>query len=219
LEAGRSIVRVRDPATAGLTEAAGAVKLGDQWYLGSESGPFSILRVDGDHISVLGTYPLLGERQRRGAVTATLVRSRAGDTLGIWVRSNKLRGSQSHWYVYPVDVTSGTVDEPLELGPPELGTLPPPCGEGDEGWLLEGSPPVAPYVELSGGGPSAWRLQARLLVSPVGLCLDALAADAQADLPTHLRAPDAGTPTSGWVPLALAAHGDPAKRWGMRCTR
>ena len=220
LEAGRSIVRVRDPATVGLTEAAGAVKLGDQWYLGSESGSFSVLRVDGDRVVVLGTYPLLGERQRRGAVSATLVRSRAGDALGIWVRSNKLRGSQSRWYIYPVDVTSGTVDQPLELGPTELGSFPPPCGEGEDGWLLEGNPPVAPYVELQGAGPNAWRLQARLLVSPVGICLDALAADAQADLPGHLvRASGAAMPAGGWVPLALAAHGEPAKRWGMRCTR
>jgi hypothetical protein len=222
LESGRSIVRVKDPTASGLTEAAGAVKLGDQWYVGGDGSSFRILRVEGEQMDLVGTYPLLGERQRRGMVSATLVRSRAGDALGIWVRSNKLRGSQSRWYVYPVDVATGTVDQPLEIGPTELGTFPPACGESDDGWLLEGSPPLPPLVVLPGGEAHVWRLEARLLASPTGLCVEALAlaTGAQADLTARIgRASDAEFRTSGKVPLALAAHADPEKRWGLRCTR
>jgi hypothetical protein len=229
LDAGRSIRRVKDPALAGLTEAAGAVKLGDQWYLGFEGTQFTIVRVDGDRVSVLGTYPLSGEPHRRTGTSARVVRSASADGLGIWVVSGKVRGAESHWYVYPVDADSGAIEQPLELGPTELATLPPPCGEGDQGWLLQGAPPVAPYVDLDDADLSVYRLEARLIASPVGLCTEGLAADVQSEPPGKRLVPRSGGGLSAadssrshaqprGSPLALAARADPSLRRGYRCT-
>ena len=117
---------------------------------------------------------------------------------------------------------SGDVDEPLVLEPEQLGELPPPCSEGDDGWLLEGSPPVDPYVDLVGleSVHAPRRLVARILANPLGLCVDSLAARAESALPARL--PGRLEELDPHRPTVLMVMSDRARswgRWGFRCSR
>jgi hypothetical protein len=178
--------------------------------------------VDGDRIDLLRYYPDLSNSNSSSRLLSSLVRSEAGDALGIWVRDLQVRGSETRWFVYPVHPETGEVDEPLVLEPEQLGELPSPCREGDDGWLLEGSPPVDPYIDLVGldAVRAPRRLTARLLANPRGSCVDSLAARAESAVPTRL--PGRSEQLDPHQPTVLMVMSDRARSWGrweFRCAR
>ena len=223
IEEGRSIVPLRDAARWEVTHPAGAVKVGGAWYVGHRgSSGFRLFRVDGDRIDLLRYYPVLSSTNSSSRLLSSVVRNDAADALGIWVRDLQMRGAATRWFVYPVHPETGAVDEPVVLRPEQLGEMPPPCSEGDDGWLLEGSPPVDPYVDLVGleSVRAPRRLTARLLAHPRGLCVDSLAARAESPLPTRL--PGRSAELDPHRPTVLMVMSDRARssgRWGFRCTR
>jgi len=151
-----------------------------------------------------------------------VVRSVRGDAVAIWTRDQRLRGAASRWFIYPVDPKTGEAGEPLALEPEQLAELPRPCTEGDDGWLLEGSPPVEPYLDLVGADDFSRprRVVARIVASSHGLCLDSLSGEAASALPRSSRRGvdmlDPGRPT---VPFVLADRGRGGVRWELRCSR
>ncbi len=223
IEEGRSIVPLRDAARWEVTHPAGAVKVGGTWYVGHRgSSGFRLFRVDGDRIDILRYYPQLAGSSSSSRLLSSVVRNENADALGIWVRDLQVRGSATRWFVYPVHPQTGEVDEPLVIEPEQLGELPPPCSEGADGWLLEGSPPVDPYVDLVGldSVRAPRRLTARLLANPRGLCVDALAARAESAVPARL--PGRSEQLDPHRPTVLMVMSDRARsrgRWGFRCTR
>lgn len=222
---GRSIVKVGDVMKYGLTRLAGVVKLGSTWYVGSSYGSseFRVFRIEGSRLSVVGRYPMrLGSRS--GTVLSRLVRSARGDALGIFAQARKLRGASTSFYVFPIDPGTYQAGAPLELSPSELASAL-PCGDDDDdGWLIEGAPPVSPYMDFVGRA-DALRVQhvaMRIVARASGVCIDSLAADADSRVPVHLRPPPGGI--AGWsagrrtVTLAVTGRGGGA-RWGFRCMR
>jgi hypothetical protein len=108
-----------------------------------------------------------------------LVRDEHSESLAIWAQSIKMRGPASSWYVYPIDLETGVASGPQEISASILGTLPPPCDVDAPGWVLEGEPPVQPFLELLNGPEDAERprgVRAQLLADVSGLCLVALTA-------------------------------------------
>jgi hypothetical protein len=223
-EEGRSITPVEDAQRWGIAQISGAVKLGSTWYVGSllSGSAFRIFKIDGSRIDLFGDYPLRGSYRGSSTLGASVVRSQRGDALGIWANARKTRGAASSWYVYPVDLETARVDEPLELTPEMLGDTPGICGSEADGWLLEGEAPVMPYVDFAGSADAvrARKVEARLLVSAFGACIDALSAQAETHVPDVLGRAD----TSAWTaagrlsaPLVLSDRARVGQRWAFRC--
>ncbi len=225
VEQGRSAIRVKATKTQSFGSLAGVVKLGSSWYIGFQYGSseFRVYRIEGSRLSLLGSYPLR-VASRTGMMTSRLVRSARGDALGILAEARTLRGSSTSWYVYPIDLRTHRAGAPLELTPALLASAP-PCGDDDsDGWLIEAEPPVSPYMDFVGDADPlrVQHVAARLVASARGLCIDALAADADSPVPRHLRPPAGGVATwsAGRPTMTLVVSGrGGGERWGFRCMR
>lgn len=216
-EAGRAFQPIRDAAAQDVAAVAGAVKVGGRFYIGIDRGSFRIYRVTSDRLALVGDYPEV--ESSSSAASAVVVRSARGDALGIWVRAARVRGAYTTWYVFPIDPETGAVEPPLVIEPRELGRVPPACSVDDEGWLLVGAPPVAPYVEIEGqeGAWSPRRVDARWIAGPQGLCLDALSAEGE---PPTLGdpTPATGAPPRRTVTMTVLDADRPFGRAFLRCS-
>ena len=216
LEQGRSIQHVAQSSALGVSVAAGAVKVGGQWYIGARRDSFRVFALGTDEVRLLGDYPLLPTEAGTDELHYSLVRDDRARGLAIWVQANRVRGTETSWYVYPIDLESGKVRDPLVFPPPRLGTRPPACGDGDLGWVLIGSPPVSPYVDLEGAADQRilGSVRVRLIASARGLCLDALHAQAEEELPRPTAPPE--RPHRPTVPLI--ATDEQGQRWHVHCS-
>jgi hypothetical protein len=224
VEEGRSIIPIEDAAKWGLVSTSGAVRLGSTWYVGSLLGgsSFRIFKIDGNRIDLFGEYPLRGSHRGGSQLGASVVRSRRGDALAIWVEAKKTRATATSWYLYPVDLESGLADEPMEIDGASLARTPRVCGSDADGWLIEGEPPILPHLDFGGGADSvrARKVEARMLASEYGTCIESLAVQAETDIPEKLRAADFGQWAAGGrtsVELAVSDRSRLGRRWGFRC--
>jgi len=217
VEAGRAILPVRESAAHNVLAASGVVKVGGSYYLGVDRDSFRVFRVASDRLVLVGDYPEV--EGSSGGVSVVLVRNARSDALGLWVRVARVRGAYSSWYVFPIDAVSGAVEPPLVIEPRELGRVPPACAADDDGWVLVGSPPVAPYVEIE-GVEQTWsprRVDARWVAGPSGLCLDALTAEGEGPAAAApMRA--ARGPVRRTVPMSVRDPDQPMSRFLLRCS-
>lgn len=220
-EEGRPIVKLEDGAALGSAGASGVVEVGGARYFGVDGELFRVFVVEGNRARLLGEYPKLVEGSAQSLLHVSVVRSARKDALGLWVRATKFRGSHSSWFVYPIDLSSGALAPPFQLTPKLLGALPPACNGDSDGWLLEGSPPVSPYLDLipSQANQRPRELRARLLATPSGLCVNALAAEG--DSPLNVSASRVTPKEAGHglpVELSLSEEGNTGRRMGYQCT-
>lgn len=222
----RSIVRVSGAAAAGVSNLAGAVKIGSSWYIGSHTSSleFSVFRIDEGKLTLVRAFREREQREARVSRLSRVVRNVRGDALGVWTESRALHGAASSWYVYPLNPRTGEAGAPLVLSPVRLADVR-ACGDDDpDGWLLQGQPPLEPYVDFATGAQSVRvrHVEARLVANATDFCVDELAAQADALLPKSLRPPAQGVAT--WargqptVGLALTDRST-GRRWGFRCVR
>lgn len=220
LEKDKPIVRVRDTEQFGLEQPAGAVKVGDAWYVGSVPSPrtFRIIKIQGGRATLAGSYP----RQSEGPAPQ-LVRSARGDAIGIWIVGKGQYGSRGGgdtWYVFPVDRASGEAGAPIQVSRDLLVSAPRPCEPDDDGWQLVHSvnPTVTNLDFVSTNHQlKASRLEARLLVNDGSVCVNALAAQVE-DGPVKDVGKAASLPTDrATVTLALTDRAAD-RRWGFRCS-
>ena len=208
----QGIAPVREAGRLGFFSLAGVVKLGSAWFVGAEAGSqtFRILRIEGGRVNVLAEYPLY--QLGRAGLRASVVRSSSGNRLGIWVRSGG-------WYVFPVSPGSGALSAPLELRPAELARPPRACTADAEGWLLKTQPSetsrdlLEPNVDA--GDTRLRNLEARLIVSATGTCLDALAAQADRSR-VAIKKNEAAIDRLS-APLVVSERRVGGQRWGFRC--
>jgi hypothetical protein len=142
-----------------------------------------------------------------------LVTNRRRSTLGLWTRG-------ASWYVHPIDVEKREVDAPLELTPAQLSRLPRACSGDEDGWLLEGTLGVEPYVDFPKHRDSlaTRNFEARLIASEGELCADSLAA--QSDEPVSKPVGSGQSPAGANkqpVPLVLSDRHEQGRRWGFKC--
>jgi hypothetical protein len=172
-EAGRVPLQIQNVGRLGLgARFSGIVKTKTGVFIGSydeSTRAFRIYRLVGQDLQV--ALEVTDIPPPRGA-TAELVRSAAGDALGIWVRS-------TGWFVHPVDLENGVVDSPYVVTPAQLSSLPPVCADGAEGFLLAGAVAPDPGAEAP-AGISLRGFEGRFRVSSLGVCVDVLAAQGEA---------------------------------------
>ncbi len=171
-EADRVPRRLANVGRLGLgSRASGVVKTKTGTFLGSydeSSRAFRVYKVVGQDLDVV--LEVMDIPPPRGA-NAELVRSAAGDALGIWVRG-------TGWFVHPLDLERNLVEAPYVVTPAQLASMPPPCADGAEGFLLTGQIAPDPYADVP-AGISARAFEGRFRVSSLGVCLDALAAQGE----------------------------------------
>lgn len=222
----RSIVRVSGAAAAGVSNLAGAVKIGSAWYVGSHRGnlEFSVLRIEGGKISRLRSFRVRHGREASVSPLSRVVRSARGDALGIWTQGRVLHGGATSWYVYPLNLRTGEAGKPLVLSPQRLAHAR-ACGDDSlDGWLLEGKPPLAPYLDFAPGAQSVRvrNVEARIVANATEVCIDELASQAGEHMRRSPRPPAQGV--AAWangqatVSLALTDR-NTSRRWGFRCVR
>lgn len=213
LEEDRAPLPVQGSAMWALNQTSGIVKVDGSWYFGStiSSQSFRVYRLDGDEMVFFADFPMRPGAASRGV---QLVRSTQGDALGILTKVMPLRGSESRWYVFPVDIQSKEAGEPLELSAAQLGATPRACGAEDQGWYLVGDPPVQPHVD-SGSDLRISRVSAKLIADSSGLCLESLAAESSGRMGDK---PPAAVPVNvSSVPMVVSNRSQDGQRWGYRC--
>lgn len=211
-EAGRVPLRVPNVARLGMAARfSGFVKTKAGAFLGSyddSTRAFRVYRVAGQDLDVVLEVPDIPPPR---GVSAELVRSAAGDALGIWVRG-------TGWFVHPVDLESSTVDAPYQVTPAQLAGMPEPCSEGSEGFVVTSAPGPDPFVADLPAGTSARAFEGRFRVSALGVCIDELAAQGEAG-PAVTRTISTtratGRPT---VPVTVTERKPFGRRFGLRCS-
>jgi hypothetical protein len=228
-EEGRTVMTIADATKHGLYQLFGVVKLGSTWYFGSylSGSSFRLFKAEGGRVVPVQDYPAVSGYRPNSNLNATLVRNVRGDSIGLWIESRKLRGQATSWYVYALDPQSGDVRDVLEISPEELGTVPPLCADGDDGWLLVGDPPVDPLVDFVDGasGLRARSTQSRVVARDHGLCISAISAEADdGSIPAKMAAGNVTQLVSQSkdkqsYPLVMQEWGKTGRRWGFRCVR
>jgi hypothetical protein len=220
-ERDRALVVVGNADDFALDRPAGAVKAAGRWYVGSVPGPhaFHILGIEGGTMRSVGSYPRYTEQLQ---APASVVRTVRGDGLGIWVVAkgqHGLQGGGDTWFVYPVDADSGEPGPPLVIPRSERVRAPGPCGPDEDGWLLVHDFTSVARFEFPGlaSAPGTTKVEARLIASSTGLCIDALAAQVEGDPPKELRIKNRNTPVRQSTELALTDRATD-RRWSFRCT-
>lgn len=218
MERDHAIVFVKNADEFTLDRPAGAVKVGGRWYLGVAPGPrtFEVFAIDNGLLSRVASFPRVVED-----APARIVRSERGDALGLWVIAHGqfgMRGGGDTWLVYPIDQTAGQALPPLVVPRNAMSRAPVPCSGARDGWVLlhDVSPSVA-KIEVTNiaAPPSMQHLEARLIAGPLGLCLDALAAQVEGEPPKSLPARNLLSRARS-VPLALTDRATD-RRFGFRC--
>lgn len=210
-EAGRVPLRIPNVGRLGVaSRLAGVVKTKTGFFLGSYdegSRAFRVYRVVGQDLEL--ALEVTDIPPPRGA-SAELTRTASGDTLGIWIRA-------AGWFVHPVDLEAGLVEAPFIVTPAELATMPEPCADGAEGFLVTGAIGPDPAADAP-PGVGLRGFEGRFRVSALGACIDALAAqgeggDAKVTTGTPERA--TGRPT---VTATLTERKPLGRRVELRCS-
>jgi len=172
-EAGRVPLHIPNVGRLGVgARFSGVAKTKAGVFIGSydeSSRAFRVYRVVGQDLEV--ALEVADIPSPRGA-TAELVRSAAGDALGIWVRG-------TGWFVHPLDLENGVVDSPYVVAPTQLSSLPPVCAEGAEGFVVSSAIAPEPGAEVP-SGMGLRGFEGRFRVSSLGVCVDVLAAQGDA---------------------------------------
>lgn len=192
---------------------------GRRYIAGENEGSFVVFQVEADQLKAVGRYPVLAPDSTR----IQLVSSRASDALAIWVKTPD-RG----WFLFPLDLETGAALPALRVPVEQLNGVPRTCTAEDQGWQLISDTPLATLA----GSPVNVRLslsptldhakvhdvEARVLVTQAGLCLEALAGQLDdsdgAMKQSSAQAAGSGTPVA--TTLTDRATG---RRFGFRCSR
>jgi hypothetical protein len=218
-EAGRVPQRIPNVGRLGMAARfSGVVKTKAGVFLGSydeNTRAFRVYRVAGADLEV--ALEVTDIPPPRGA-NAELLRSAAGDALAIGVRG-------SSWFVHPLDLETSSVDAPYQVTPAQLATMPEPCAEGAEGFLMTTQPGPDPYATELPGGMMARAFEGRFRVSALGICIDELAAQGESGV-AGLRGTK-GAASSGVgaansdrpaIPVTLTERKPLGRRIGLRCS-
>lgn len=222
VEENRRVTRLLENASRqGLGAVISAVRLGTSYYLATqeEQRAQRIFEVENGAARLVGQYSDLS--QGRG-VAPVLVRSVRGEALGMWTRG-------AGWFVFPIDPHSGAVAPAIEISARDLSHLPRVCAPDEDGYVLEGSVGIEPYVDFMDGAEhvAAHGYSGRFVVSASGVCVLALAAKADSALDpamtphTHAtlkRSRRQNSASSASVPLVVLDRSERGKRWGFRCS-
>jgi len=204
---------LENAARQGLGPVLDAVRVGSSYYLRTqdEQRAFRLVHVENGDARLIGQY---SDLTQGWGVSPALVRSVRGDAIGVWARGGG-------WYVFPVDKDSGDVAPALTVSARELSRLPRICGPDEDGYLLEGSIGIEPYVDFVEGAEhvAAHRFEGRFVLGANGLCVSGLTALADAAIDVRRAPRQAKLEKSvATVSLVVIDRAERGKRWGFRCS-
>jgi hypothetical protein len=172
-EPGRVPLRLTNVGRLGVApRLSGFVKAKGGFFFGSyddAARSFRVYRVAGQDLDV--ALEVTDIPPSRGA-SAELTRTASGDALGIWIRG-------TGWFMHPVDLETSSVDAPYVVPPSQLASMPKPCADGEEGFLATGPIGLDPSAESPGFALRSF--EGRFRVSALGVCIDALAVQGEAE--------------------------------------
>ncbi len=166
LEEGRSIVRLATSGALGVITGFATAK--SRVYLGAlaENHAFRVYRVEAGGLALIRELPDVTAR----AQAPILAPSLHGEALGLWVHAG-------HHYLYPLDASTGLVDEPIVVGADTLSRMPEGCSSGEDGYVVGDALTLEPSFDLSGERTRVGNgSEVRLVVSRGRVCTDAIAA-------------------------------------------
>ncbi|MBN4050341.1 hypothetical protein JYT28_01145 [Desulfobulbus sp. AH-315-M07] len=191
--AGRPIIGLRTPGLRHKPIPHGVARIGEVWFFATVgagpptvgapmAGGLELWRVELGQVRRVKSYRRL-DQTRYGAIgTPKLVRRALGGELGWLIQLPRDAGSQpqvAHWVVLPIDVSDGSLGEPIHLGPADLGgRAPRRCDEQQDGWLVMTSLPVGTVFTLNGADGYLDNIEYRLRIDPGSVCADGISARA-----------------------------------------
>lgn len=212
-------------ATSSSTSGS-AVRVGESWFFltqGSVYDQVSLWRADLGVVRPLGSYYRPSKSRYSSLEPPRLVRRAVGSALGLLVTAPRGTGdAAAGWYVLPVDMETGALDEPLFLGRRDLGgATPERCAAGQDGWLVETSLETTPSVDLGSSYAPLDGLELRLRLDPGSVCAESVAARVEGTVVAPKAAPGAPKPKgvdANKIPLAATERGS-GQRWVFQCSK
>jgi hypothetical protein len=189
-------------------------------YVGGEyQGSFAVFEIEADQLRPVGRYPVLAPDSAK----IQLINNRAGDALAIWVKT-----SDRGWFVFPLDPDTLEALPASRVSSDQLSSVPRTCTAEDQGWQIISDVPLA---TLS-GSPVNVRLsfpdelddvkthdvEARVLVTRDGLCVEALAGQLEDGEPAAQQASSQLSTREMPVAATLTDRAT-GRRFGFRCSR
>lgn len=151
----------------------------DGWFLLSGQGSMSAVVHAADsmgRVRLLGTYPRARPNQYD---KVQLVRRARGSGIALLVVTYTAQG-QARWLAVPIDSSTGELLTVQDMGPVDLdGRTPPSCAPGQDGWLVDLQPPVAPRLHLPNGPSFGGSARVRLRVDGDRTCVEGITARAR----------------------------------------
>jgi len=183
---GQPLVPLRDVDHAPLPPPNSVVRIGSTWFfLVSTMTPTTwgatIYRADGGVVRRLTRLPRIPVPA--GEFSPRLMRRSQSQGLGILVQGAPgFDQVIRDWYVLPVDPDTGELDEPIRLFGSDLeGQIPERCAPDRDGWVVNTDLSLAPAIQIvSPAQANVSSIELRLRLDPGAVCVDAMAARAEA---------------------------------------
>jgi hypothetical protein len=219
-EQGRPAQRLQAGSQLDLQKPMSLARLqGRRYIAGEHDGAFLVFQLEADQLQALGRYSILAP----DSIKAQLVTTRASDALAIWIKTPD-RG----WYIFPLSLESGDPLPARHVPLAQLNDVPRACTPEDEGWQLVSDVPLATLagssVNVRLSFPADLEdvkvrdVEARVLVTQSGLCVDALAGQLEEGGAARSRQPVQTSVTGSPVATTLTDRAT-GRRLGFRCAR
>ena len=233
---GQPAQQLRDAATnkpGVFPRPSSAVRVGETWFFlspatGNES--LTLYRVD------LGVARALTVLHRasftRNAPGPILVRRARSEALGVLAAAPPDPGERfGAWYVMPVDLETGELGEPVNLGRKDFdGKGPVKCAPTQDGWTFDVPTEVTAPLDFVGATVTPESLELRLRLDPGSACVDSMATRLSGAVVKGAPHAPAAPPPAGAhavekpaaiderTALSLAAtERSSGRRWSFRC--
>ena len=217
---GRPVVRIPTMPYLRRPADAGAVRVGDAWYFivdGGSSG-IELYRADGMGVRLVAMHARVTGTANQPLASVSLVRRAAGDRLALLVTAPADEGGAelgARWSLLPVELSDGSLGEPLRIDANLLAPPLAPCDPRADGWVLELTPTAATAVRIVGVDGYLDQFEYRMRVDSGHACVEAIAA--RASRPVEAAGTTFEPPASAkLVPLAASeSYGE--TRWRFDC--
>ncbi|MFO0593445.1 MAG: hypothetical protein U0441_38240, partial [Polyangiaceae bacterium] len=188
--------------------AGTAVRVGESWFFltqGPTYDSIAVWRADLGVVRQVGAFYRPTRSRYAQMEPPRLVRRALGTGIGLLVTAPRSPGEPSAtWFVLPLDVETGVLDEPIQLGRRDLnGVMPERCAAGQDGWLAELGLESTPSFDLGAAYAPLDGVEMRLRIDPGSVCAEAITARVDGAVVVSGGPKKAPTPTK---PKDVNAH-------------
>ena len=204
--------------------AGTAVRVGESWFFlspGPTYDSIAVWRADLGVVRQIGVYYRPTRSRYAQMEPPRLVRRAIGTGLGLLVTAPRNPGEPSAtWFVLPLDVETGALDEPISLGRRDLnGVTPERCAAGQDGWLAELALEATPRLDLGAAYAPLEGVEMRLRIDPGSVCAEAITARVDGAMAVTGKKPAGAKPkdVSPHLVSLAATERVSGQRWIFEC--